>query len=306
MVWLPVFGIFNVCTDTDACDCTQGLYGRCKSLHCKFLILGEKRLAAPGTWTCVSILPGLFSWLLYQLNCPHPTLQLAMGPCRTRSWCRPRAAKGSPFKAWSRSKYSLACFANSHNFFLCNFNIFGPFIFIFFRSSPLLPWVLGVVDAHSHAGLWNNVDHLAHHNNKCISNVLNPSMTIHVWCSKCYRNKGLDAESHAECLQNINELQNMTVTAYQNSKSDTVIWWILFWFCTIYVMKDFFVIFLSVEGTCSYWDTCVVDLVVFAINGVVASTVSQVFTFLVAELCSNSAGLTLMATGFKPTQHCFC
>ena len=24
MVWLPVFGIFNVRTDVDACDCTRG------------------------------------------------------------------------------------------------------------------------------------------------------------------------------------------------------------------------------------------------------------------------------------------
>ena len=27
MVWLPMFGIFNVRTDADACDCTRGLYG---------------------------------------------------------------------------------------------------------------------------------------------------------------------------------------------------------------------------------------------------------------------------------------
>ena len=26
MAWLPVFGIFNVHADVDACDCTQGLY----------------------------------------------------------------------------------------------------------------------------------------------------------------------------------------------------------------------------------------------------------------------------------------
>ena len=30
VVWLPVFGIFNVHTDADACDCTQGLYRHCK------------------------------------------------------------------------------------------------------------------------------------------------------------------------------------------------------------------------------------------------------------------------------------
>ena len=30
MAWLPVFETFNVCTDVDACDCTQGLYGHRK------------------------------------------------------------------------------------------------------------------------------------------------------------------------------------------------------------------------------------------------------------------------------------
>ena len=38
MVWLPVFGIFNVCTDADACDCTRGLYGHRNSLHWKFTL----------------------------------------------------------------------------------------------------------------------------------------------------------------------------------------------------------------------------------------------------------------------------
>ena len=32
MAWLPVFGIFNVRADVDACDCTRGLY-RHQSLH---------------------------------------------------------------------------------------------------------------------------------------------------------------------------------------------------------------------------------------------------------------------------------
>ena len=39
------------------------------------------------------------------------------------------------------------------------------------------------------------------------------------------------------------------ITAYQNTKSDTAIWWILF-FVLYYVVKDLFVIFLSVEVTC--------------------------------------------------------
>ena len=29
-VWLPMFGIFNVRTDVNACDCTRGLYGHRK------------------------------------------------------------------------------------------------------------------------------------------------------------------------------------------------------------------------------------------------------------------------------------
>ena len=65
--WLPVSGIFNVCTDVDACDCTQVLYGHCKSLHWK-LTLGEKSLAAPGTQTGISIVLGFLSQMLYQLS----------------------------------------------------------------------------------------------------------------------------------------------------------------------------------------------------------------------------------------------
>ena len=58
VVWLPVFGIFNVHTDVDVCDCTQALYGHRKSLHWK-LTLGKKYLAAPGTQTPISAAPGL-------------------------------------------------------------------------------------------------------------------------------------------------------------------------------------------------------------------------------------------------------
>ena len=46
MVWLPVFGFFNILTDVGECDCTQGLYGHRKSLYWK-LTVGEKSLAAP-------------------------------------------------------------------------------------------------------------------------------------------------------------------------------------------------------------------------------------------------------------------
>ena len=50
IVWLPVFAIFNVRTDVDACHCTQGLYGHCTGR--------KKSLAAPGSRTRVSITPG--------------------------------------------------------------------------------------------------------------------------------------------------------------------------------------------------------------------------------------------------------
>ena len=89
MVWLPVFGIFNVRTAVDARDCTQGAArgpdavresaleanskhwfttsflqpegkvpeSDARSVHW-MLTLGEKSLAAPGTRTRVSIVPG--------------------------------------------------------------------------------------------------------------------------------------------------------------------------------------------------------------------------------------------------------
>ena len=49
MLWLPILGEFNVHTDVNACDCTQGLY----KLHWK-LTLGEKFLA-PVKFTAASI-----------------------------------------------------------------------------------------------------------------------------------------------------------------------------------------------------------------------------------------------------------
>ena len=33
MAWLSVLGIFKVRMDADACDCTLGRWGHCKSLH---------------------------------------------------------------------------------------------------------------------------------------------------------------------------------------------------------------------------------------------------------------------------------
>ena len=48
------YGIFNVHTDVNACDCTLGCTDKC--LHWK-LTLGEKSLAAPGNRTSVGGVP---------------------------------------------------------------------------------------------------------------------------------------------------------------------------------------------------------------------------------------------------------
>ena len=55
MVWLPIFGIFNVCSDVDACDCTRGLYGHL-SVDSLEVDSGRKSLAARGTRTRVIII----------------------------------------------------------------------------------------------------------------------------------------------------------------------------------------------------------------------------------------------------------
>ena len=57
MVWLPVFGVFNVCADVDSCNCTWGLYRHCMRV-CAGSLLGEKSRAILGTRTHDSIVTG--------------------------------------------------------------------------------------------------------------------------------------------------------------------------------------------------------------------------------------------------------
>jgi len=58
MVWLPAFGILNVHTGVDACNCTQGLY-RCRKRVCTESRLWDKRsCATPSTQTHASTAPG--------------------------------------------------------------------------------------------------------------------------------------------------------------------------------------------------------------------------------------------------------
>ena len=54
-------------TYVNASDCTQGLYGQFKRVRTESW-LGDKSLIAPGTQTCVSVVPWLFSQTLYQLS----------------------------------------------------------------------------------------------------------------------------------------------------------------------------------------------------------------------------------------------
>ena len=60
MVWLPVFGIVNMCMDVDACTCTLGLYGHCKRENTESW-LGEKSLSRQGHKPA-SILCLAFHW----------------------------------------------------------------------------------------------------------------------------------------------------------------------------------------------------------------------------------------------------
>ena len=69
MIWLPVSGICNVCTDADAYDCTRELYGHRTRVSTGSWIWEKKKkkkrkkkkrkkkTAAPGIRTCVNIAP---------------------------------------------------------------------------------------------------------------------------------------------------------------------------------------------------------------------------------------------------------
>ena len=61
IVWLPVLGFFNLCTDVDACNCIWGLYRHWKMI-CTGRLFEKNPLPHQGTWTQVSIVPGFSIW----------------------------------------------------------------------------------------------------------------------------------------------------------------------------------------------------------------------------------------------------
>ena len=63
-------------------------------------------------------------------------LQWGTSDAEVKDVCwKPRTDICSPFKAWSRSEYSHACFAHCQEFLFClNSYLHGPFTFIFFPS----------------------------------------------------------------------------------------------------------------------------------------------------------------------------
>ena len=70
--------------------------------------------------------------------------------------------KGSPFKAWSRSEYSHACFTHCQGFLpWTNFYPPGPFTCIFSKTSPEFFPALAVANTGSCVGLQTKIGHPA-------------------------------------------------------------------------------------------------------------------------------------------------
>ena len=74
MVWLPVFAIFNVCTDVDVCDSTQGGCADTVRESALEADSGRKIPCCTGDLNLCQYCAWLFSWTLYHLNCSHPSI----------------------------------------------------------------------------------------------------------------------------------------------------------------------------------------------------------------------------------------
>ena len=89
MVWLPVFGIFNVHTDVDACDCTRELYGHRKRV-CTGSYLWEKNPLPHRGLEPASVSCWLFSRTFYPLSYSRPNWQFHI---KTQQNTRKQAAR---------------------------------------------------------------------------------------------------------------------------------------------------------------------------------------------------------------------
>ena len=133
MIWLPVFGFFNVRTDGDACDCTRGLYGHRKRV-CTESWLWEKNplpgfpagrstnWAIPALIKCVAyfhfiIMSVIASWSLsyYQEFCLahfrlRSTFNFIFLSNHPKKWNIGRHEQWNSFTTFVESHFTLVCF----------------------------------------------------------------------------------------------------------------------------------------------------------------------------------------------------
>ena len=86
----PLFGIFNVRTDTDVSVCTWGLWEHCKTICTDIWLGGEKFLAAPKNWARAGIASNFLVWcsthwatthhLLERYSCTNWSLHILSDP----------------------------------------------------------------------------------------------------------------------------------------------------------------------------------------------------------------------------------
>ena len=79
VVCLPVFGILNMHSDVDACNCTQGLYEHCKRVCTDSWLREKNDLAALGNKICVSWLLCLAFQFIARIWLPYATVPVSTG-----------------------------------------------------------------------------------------------------------------------------------------------------------------------------------------------------------------------------------
>ena len=93
MVWLPVFGIFNMLTDVDACDCTRGCTDTLRESTLE-VDSGRKIPCCTRDLNLGQYCTWLFSQrMLYQLSYPCPNILLVI--CQSWLCCRASACEAT-------------------------------------------------------------------------------------------------------------------------------------------------------------------------------------------------------------------